>query len=91
MCLSIEFDHQPGAEANKVPDVLAYRMLSAELVAVELSSAKAGPQQLFCIVRVPSQFPCPLRVDRIASHAQDDPCERGARERDLHTSLSPSP
>ena len=40
MCVAIEFDYKAGGEANEVRDVLAQRMLPAELVAVQLPPSK---------------------------------------------------
>jgi len=71
MCFTIDLDDQARAKAHEIPDVLANGMLAPELEATQLPTAKKPPQSLFGFVRVPSQFPCPLCVDRISSHAAD--------------------
>jgi len=84
MSVAIDFDNQAGAETNEVPDVVPEGVLPSELVAADLSAAKARPQQFLRLVRVPSEFSCPFGVDWIASHLSDDRGERVKRARHLH-------
>ena len=44
---SVEFEHEPALEADKVDDVVTEHMLAAKLVAEQLAVAQAGPELLF--------------------------------------------
>ena len=66
--VAIEFNNQASAEANEVPYVVPKYMLPSKFVAAHLPPAKARPQAFLRLIRVPAQFPCPLCVDRIATH-----------------------
>jgi hypothetical protein len=52
MLRPIEFDHEASFEAHEIDCVRANRNLPAELVAAQLASTQAGPQQAFRVCRI---------------------------------------